>query len=140
MARKIAQGNVLAFVVVGVLLTALLVGGLVYLRHRAPAPVTVAGPTKTTTTTTTSTTGTTDMTQTTTTTTDNDLKKALESQTQTTSGTSATSTSTTSTASTNTAATANLPVTGPEDALWTALAASLLAGTGVAFIRSRRLI
>ncbi len=151
MIRRNEQGNVVVFVIVGVLLTALLVGAVFVVRHiqtsdtpQGAAPVAKAPDTapdsnkdKTSASQDTAKPSS-----------DQALKDALAAQSQAekdrqarekaataNSGTPATSGTTNTTTATN-----RLPETGPESTLLAVLGVSLLAGTAFAYMRSRRLI
>lgn len=159
MIRQREQGSVVSFVLIGLVLLALLAGGIYMVRHKIiagdmPAPV--------------STTSTIDKnkdTQTTNST--DDLKAALEKQaneekkaqeqqkaqqqetansTTITSQSSSTPSSTSvipttgvNNAASSTTPAGSLPTTGPEDGIAALLGAVLLAAAGTAFMRSRRL-
>lgn len=131
MTRRLEQGNVVGFVLIGMVLTAALVGGVWLARQ--PSSDTSS---QTASDTTTSQQADED-TSTNTATTDEELKETL-SQQATQSSTDKESTSTTeSSTTTSTSTTSNLPVTGPADTLLEMLGATLLAGVTVAYIRSR---
>lgn len=129
MARRVMQGRVVSFLLIGVLFMALLVGGLVYFRHMQTSGNQ-----------TTSTDGSSQSTQSQTsestdkTSKESDLKTVLETQA------GADTSTTTAAATTATAAAAALPTTGPEDGFISALGIMMLTGVGVAFARSRRLV
>lgn len=146
MARRIEQGSVLGFVLVGALLVALLAGGVYVVRHMqstgdttAPAAPSAddkntadngsSAPAKPSTSN------------------DDQLKAALDSQSKdkkkesdTPSNTPAPS-STSSSGSSNSASSASaLPKTGPEQVIGPMLGAALLVASAVSYTRSRRLI
>ena len=121
MTRRFETGNVVGFVLVGVLLTAMLVGGVWLARH--PAGSSSSQDTSQTTSTDKSTT-------------DEELKQTLAEQAAKSAENKPNSSSTTpSTGSTS----SNLPATGPADTLIETVGAMLLVGTFVAYVRSRSL-
>ena len=143
MTQRIEQGSILGFVLVGALLTALVVGGIVVVRNqfaKNDSQVETDQSSQDSGTSSTNKSG-------------DDLKKALEqqqaeekkaqeqkaaseAQQSQSSGASMSGTNggTGSTSNAN-----NLPATGPADAMLTVVGATLLAGTGVAYARSRSL-
>lgn len=124
MTRRFETGNVVGFVLVGVLLTAMLVGGIWLARHPAESsspettPQTASKDKKT---------DTSDKK-----TTDEQLKQTLAQQAAK-SAADKQSSSSTSTPSTT------LPTTGPADVFIETVGAMLLVGTFVAYVRSRSL-
>ncbi len=151
MARVSEQGNTLGFVLVGALLVALLLGGIYVVRNNMAQVATSDGDTAPTvasnddSTDSESTTGG-DSKTTDTKTDEQRLKETLEAQStaekkakdQQAANNSKTTTSTSG--NTATATTDKLPATGPEEALLQLVGATLVAGTGIAYARSRRLI
>lgn len=132
MTRRFEKGNVVGFVLIGVLLTALLVGGVWLARHPINSSSQVATDSNSTTTDK-GTTNTADSdTDTTKATTDEELKAALAQQAKSAvdNNSSNNSTSSSSTA-------ANLPATGPADVLFEMIGATALVGVTVAYVRSR---
>lgn len=160
MVRRYERGNVAGFVIVGLALLGLIVASIYVVRHSmlpvagTPSTEQVASPTGTTTDASKDkdTSGTADTTKDTT----NDLKTALSGQAaeeqkaaeqrsaqqaESTGSTSSTSAqNSAASASPGTSASANLPTTGPEDAILPAVGVALLAAVGIAFVRSRSLI
>jgi len=139
MTRRYERGSVVGFVLVGILLTAVLVGGVWFARHPAGSSTDTTSDSKTadtnktasddrdTTSSTSSTTATA--------TTDEQLKETLAKQAAeaarqkaASSAASAPSVATTST---------KLPTTGPADTLLEMLGVAMLSGVTVAYIRSR---
>jgi len=143
MARRIEQGSVLGFVLVGAVLAGLLAGGVYVVRHiqatdntTTTKPATPSkdnkdiadsgssAPAKPSTSS------------------DDKLKTALDSQSKgdaKKSDTSSTSSSSTSNSDSASSATA-LPKTGPEQVVFSTLGAALLVASVVSYTRSRRLI
>lgn len=147
MARVSGQGNVLGFVLVGALLVASLLGGIYVVRHVSDSGSTV--PTSTQEGTSSSTTKESDTDSTTSQTAgqsgdDQDLKQALEAQSaaeKKAKEPQAASNAANSDADRSTSSSAtSLPATGPEEVVFPLLGATLLAGTILAYARSRRLI
>lgn len=154
MVRNRERGNVAAFAIGGLVLLGLLAGAIYVVRNKTPQATNVAQ--TTTSKPSTESTNSSDKTDTTTTTDPNsDLKAALakqaeeekkaqeqqkaqQSEPQTTPQTTVTTTPTTSTAPV--ASGSSLPTTGPEEVIVPMLGATLLAGVGFAFVRSRALI
>ena len=129
MTRRFETGNVVGFVLVGVLLTAMLVGGVWFARHPAGSS------SSQTTSQTTSTDKTTDTTNKTTT--DEELKQTLAQQAAKSAENKQSSGS--STRPSTSTSSSNLPTTGPTDTLIETVGAMLLVGTFVAYVRSRSL-
>jgi FtsZ-interacting cell division protein ZipA len=129
MTRRFETGNVVGFVLVGVLLTAMLVGGVWLARHPAGSS------SSQTTSQTTSTDKTADTANKTTT--DEELKQTLAQQAAEAAEAKQNNSSSTS-SSTSTSST-KLPTTGPADTLIETVGAMLLVGTFVAYVRSRSL-
>lgn len=123
MTRRREQGNVVGYVLIGLLLTAALVGGIWLARHPIGGPAS----SRTTSDTTSSPSEDNDLNETNDTdkTTDEELKETLSQQSQ--------SSNTQGSGST----TSDLPATGPTDTLFEMLGATLLAGSTVAYVRSR---
>ena len=128
MTRRFETGNVVGFVLVGVLLTAMLVGGVWFARHPwgSTPSQTTSQPTSTD-----KTTDTTDKT-----TTDEELKQTLAQQAAKSAENKQNNSSTTPSTSTSSS---KLPATGPADTLIQTVGAMLLVGTFVAYVRSRSL-
>lgn len=132
MTRRFEQGNVGGFVLIGVLLTGLLVGGVWLARHPInSSQVATDSNSSTTQKDTTSTPN--SNTDTAKATTDEELKEALARQAAQSLANGSSSTSSTSSGSTTT----SLPTTGPADTLFEMVGATALAGMTVAYIRSR---
>lgn len=150
MAHRSEQGNVLGFVLVGALLVALLLGGIYVVRQNAPGQ---AG-TNVATNDTSSQGGEHSNSDSNANNTDNtssdeskksdeqSLKEALEKQSNQNKDASTTNTDNANKNSTkdNSAQTTTLPQTGPADAFIGMAGATLLAGAGVSYARSRRLL
>lgn len=145
MTRRNEQGNVLVFVIVGVLLTAALVGAVVVARQFQKS-----GDTPVVTTSNTKDESSDKAPEETGAQSSNDqaLKDALNAQSQAEKDKQAASNNSTQTkpqqqpssSSSTTTQTNKLPETGPESALISLLGATMLVGTGFAYTRSRRLI
>lgn len=150
MAQRMHRGSVLGFVLVGVLLLALVAGGIYLVRHQLTAttsPTTgseasdnAAAPDKPSETADSST----KPDETTTKETKSDLEQALQSQSEAEKKAQAQKEAqereAAQSAPVQPSSTAELPATGPADTLITLLGAALLAGTAFAYIRSRALI
>lgn len=145
MTRRSEQGNVIVFVIVGVLLTAALVGSVFAVRHFQKTNSGDNGATPVTTTTdkapqneqgSTSTPSSSQPSSS-----DQALKDALAAQSQAEKDRQAAqqNNAPATTAQPATGA-SHLPQTGPESSLLSVLGVSLVAGTGFAYLRSRRLI
>ncbi|MEO5949132.1 MAG: hypothetical protein ABIP74_01895 [Candidatus Saccharimonas sp.] len=134
MTRRYERGSVVGFVLVGVLLTAALAGGVWFARH----PLGVETNTDSNTTSS-SKTASEDRDTTTTTsstkTTDEELKQTLAQQAAQSSSQKTTSSTASSSSSTTTSN--KLPTTGPADAVFEIIGATMLSGVTVAYIRSR---
>lgn len=130
MVRQNERGSVVGFVIVGILLTAALVGGVWFAGHLGSSKV--ASNSDNSSNTTSSNSGNQA-------TTDEQLRDTLSQQSSQSSGTSNSSQSSSSTSSTATSSTTKLPTTGPTDTLFEMLGMSLLVGVTVAYARSRTL-
>ena len=153
MSHRKEQGNILGYVLVGVVLAALVIGGIFVVRRYLPSSDTTNAPTQSDSTPT----ATTDApTRPSTDENSDELKAALaqqaaeekkaqeqkaanESKPATTSTTTASLTATTSASTTGTNAAA-LPATGPEDTLLSMAGVTLMTALVVAYVRSRALI
>ena len=150
MTHRNEQGNVVVFVIVGVLLMAALVGAVFAVRHFQASDGThdSAPVTKTTDKAAESSNGkSTDAQSGAKSSSDQALKDALAAQSQAEKDrqarqntATANNGATTTSDAANTTATNRLPETGPESTLMAVLGVSLLAGTAFAYVRSRRLI
>lgn len=148
MSRHSEQGNVPAFVIIGILLTAALIGVVIVVRNLQHTGDKIADSPKTSTQTTNDTkdTSTSPSTDKSSDANDQALKDALSAQSSTNKSNSsknsgATQSSETPTSSTGSTAAANaLPKTGPESTFISVVGATLLVGTGLAYMRSRRLV
>lgn len=160
MARRIEQGSILGFVLVGAVLVGLLVGGIYLVRHNTESQTggeSVVSDNKDTSSSssdnkdTSGSSGSQDSSKS-----DDELKNALDenrstgdgstsssSQNTQSSGSDSSSSASTSGSSeqqTSSTTSAQLPQTGPADTYVGILGATLLAGTGFAYARSRNLL
>lgn len=127
MTRRFEQGSVVGFVLIGVLLTGLLVGGVWLARHpiNSSQVATDSNSSKAQKDTTSASSSSNDTAKATT---DEELKAALAQQAAQSLANGGSSSSSTAT---------NLPTTGPADALFEMVGAMALAGATVAYVRSR---
>ena len=138
MTRRYERGSVVGFVLIGVLLTAALVGGVWFARHPIGGSSTQTASDSNSTKDTSNSekkdtsSASTDSTKATT---DEELKETLAQQAAKSSSQQSTST-TTNTSSTPTSS-SKLPVTGPADTVFEMIGAAMLSGTAVAYIHSR---
>jgi hypothetical protein len=136
MTQRIEQGSILGFVLVGALLTALVIGGIAVVRNQLAKNDSQVATDQSSQKSGSSSTGSSS----------DELKKALEQQqaeekkAQEQKAASEAQQSQPASSSQGTTSNANnLPTTGPADAVWTILGAGLLAGTSMAYARSRSL-
>lgn len=152
MSRRSEQGNVPAFIIIGVLLTAALIGAVIVVRNLQHTGSKIADSSKRSTQNPKDTKDTTpSSSDKSTAANDQALKDALNAQsgsdkstssaknpTNNSTATQSPETSSPTTSSTTTAG--SLPKTGPESTFVSVLGATLLVGSGLAYMRSRRLV
>jgi len=134
MTRLYERGSVVGFVLVGILLTAALVGGVWFARHPAGSSADTGSDSSATSSDTDSSEGK-DITSTTEVTTDEELKETLAEQAAQSSDQESDSSGTSSTSTT--AESSKLPATGPADTLFQMVGAAMLSGVTIAYVRSR---